>query len=121
MLKRAEDRTARDEALIVRLHKASADLRETVDLAQTFAALLRDRSADGLSAWLDRATDGAVQILARFARSLRAEGAALVAAFTSSWSNGQVESQVNRLKALKRQMYGRAKLDLLERRFLAGP
>ena len=121
ILKRAEDRTAKDEALIVRLYEASAGLRETVNLAQTFAALLRDRKADGLSAWLDRATGGAVPILARFARGLRAEGAALVAAFTSPWSNGQVEGQVNRLKALKRQMYGRAKLDLLERRFLAGP
>ncbi len=37
---------------------------------------------------------------------------------TLAWSNGQVEGQINRLKTLKRQMYGRADLDLLERRFL---
>ena len=40
------------------------------------------------------------------------------AAVTLAWSNGQVEGQINRLKTLKRQMYGRANLDLLEHRFL---
>jgi len=40
------------------------------------------------------------------------------AAVALPWSNGQTEGQVNRLKTLKRQMYGRANLDLLERRFL---
>jgi len=43
---------------------------------------------------------------------------AVRAALTLAWSNGPVEGQINRLKTLKRQMYGRANLDLLERRFL---
>ena len=90
----------RDEALVVRLCTALSGLLETVDLAQTFVALLRARTADGLSAWLDRAIHGAVPILARFARGLRAEGAALVAAFTSPWSNGQVEGQVVMLQGM---------------------
>ena len=49
---------------------------------------------------------------------LRRDQAAVEAAITSVWSNGQTEGQVNRLKALKRQMFGRAKLDLLRKRFL---
>ncbi|MGI4795461.1 MAG: hypothetical protein ACRYG8_15580 [Janthinobacterium lividum] len=46
------------------------------------------------------------------------DAAAVQAAITESWSNGQTEGQVNRLKLIKRQMYGRAKLDLLEARLI---
>ena len=54
----------------------------------------------------------------RCAKSLAADCDAARAALTLAWSNGPVEGQINRLKTLKRQMYGRAGLDLLERRFL---
>ena len=53
-----------------------------------------------------------------FARSLRADLPAVRAAFTLPWSNGQTEGHVNRLKFLKRQMYGRASIDLLRLRVL---
>jgi len=53
-----------------------------------------------------------------FAASLTADLSAVRAAFSSPWSSGQVEGQINRLKYLKRQMYGRAKLDLLRIRVL---
>ena len=53
-----------------------------------------------------------------FAKRLRADYDAVRAGVALAWSNGQTEGQVNRLKTLKRQMYGRANLDLLERRFL---
>ena len=54
--------------------------------------------------------------LAGFAEGIRRDGAAVRAAIALPWSQGQVEEQVNRLKLLKRQMYGRAKLDPLHRR-----
>jgi transposase len=53
-----------------------------------------------------------------FARSLRRDLAAVRAAFTLPWSNGQTEGHVNRLKYLKRQMYGRASVELLRLRVL---
>jgi transposase len=53
------------------------------------------------------------------AAGLRRDLSAVEAAVTVPWSNGQTEGQVNKLKVLKRQCYGRAKLDLLERRLLA--
>ena len=56
--------------------------------------------------------------LRRFAAKLREDLPAVRAAFSSPWSSGQVEGQINRLKYLKRQMYGRAKLDLLRIRVL---
>ena len=53
-----------------------------------------------------------------FAKRLSADNDAVRAAVTLDWSNGQTEGQINRLKTIKRQMYGRAGLDLLSRRFL---
>ena len=53
-----------------------------------------------------------------FAKRLSADYEAVRAAVTLSWSNGPVEGQINRLKMLKRTMYGRAGLTLLSRRFL---
>ena len=57
-------------------------------------------------------------MIASFARGLRSDYAAVAAALRESWSNGQTEGQINRLKALKRQMYGRANIDLLKARLL---
>ncbi len=57
--------------------------------------------------------------VARLARKLRSDLAAVQAGLTLRWSNGQTEGQVNRLKLLKRQGYGRAKVDLLRKRVLA--
>ena len=56
-----------------------------------------------------------------FANGLIRDRKAVEAALTYQWSNGQTESQVNKLKTLKRQMYGRAKFDLLKTRMLAIP
>jgi hypothetical protein len=59
--------------------------------------------------------------LRRFAQGLRDDDAALKAGVTVSWSNGPVEGHINRLKMLKRHMFGRAHLDLLGHRFLRPP
>lgn len=71
-----------------------------------------------MDAWLHAARDGPVAVLCRFAERLKANGDAVRAAVSLDWSNGQTEGQIKWLKTLKRQMYGRAALDLLERRFL---
>ena len=71
-----------------------------------------------LQPWLERARDSGIGELREFASTLRRDLGAIDAALTHEWSNGQTEGQVNRLKALKRQMFGRAKLDLLRKRFL---
>jgi transposase len=56
--------------------------------------------------------------LKAFARGLEQDRAAIEAALREEWSNGQTEGQVHRLKLLKRQMYGRAKFDLLRAKVL---
>ena len=87
----------------------------------TFFALVRERRAGELDAWVAQAKASDVPELVGFAEGIRRDEAAVRAACTSPWSQGQVEGQVNRLKLLKRQMYGRAKLDLLRRRVLGLP
>ncbi|WP_024882137.1 ISL3 family transposase [Methylosinus sp. LW3] len=80
-----------------------------------FQATIRKKAGDDLDGWIDRAKTG---LLASFASGVTKDRAAVVAAITNVWSNGQTEGQITRLKLIKRQMYGRAKLDLLEARLL---
>jgi transposase len=77
-----------------------------------------DAALAGLEAWLADARTSGVRAVETFAAGLEQDGAAVRAALTTPWSNGQTEGQVTRLKLLKRQMYGRARLDLLRRRTL---
>lgn len=70
----------------------------------------------GLPDWLSKAE---ASPLASFARGIRADAAAVEAALREPWSNGQTEGQINRLKTLKRQMYGRASIALLRARLVA--
>ncbi len=87
-------------------------------LAQDFDRLIRDRDAAGLASWLPRAEASGETEFREFAAGLRRDLAAVTAALTEAWSSGQVEGQVNRLKLLKRAMFGRANVDLLRRRVI---
>ncbi len=98
-----------------RIESAVAQARR---LAHRFLGLIRRRNLEGFDRWLSQARACAVAELRRLAASLEADLCAVRAAFSSPWSSGQVEGQINRLKYLKRQMYGRAKLDLLRIRVL---
>lgn len=118
VLRRPERRSHEDRAMLAGLRGHSPDLDAAVGLAEEFAALVRGRAPERLDPWLKAAQDGPVAALRRFAKRLQADAGAVRAAVSLPWSNGQTEGQINRLKTLKRQMYGRAGLDLLERRFL---
>lgn len=87
-------------------------------LARHFMGLIRRRDRAGFKTWMERTRACAVPELKRFAASLHADLSAVREAFSSPWSSGQVEGQINRLKFLKRQMFGRASLDLLRLRVL---
>lgn len=89
-------------------------------LTQDFAALLRERAGERLDAWIAAACASEVGELRRFAQGLWPDIMAVRAGLTLGWSNGQTEGHVNRLKTLKRQMYGRAGFVLLRQRLLHG-
>ena len=89
------------------------DLRAVYRLSQEFVLLLRERQAEALDSWLLRAKACKVAELTSFVNGIRRDYAAVRVACSLPWSNGTTEGQVNRLKFLKRQMFGRAHLDLL--------
>jgi transposase len=120
-LRRPERRDASDTERLARLRGQDTSLAEAVDLAEEFAGLIRARQPERLGPWLARARDGRLPAFRGFAKRLGADEAAVRTAAMLPWSTGQVEGQINRLKMIKRQMYGRAKLDLLSRRFLLAP
>ncbi|HEY6917031.1 MAG TPA: transposase [Allosphingosinicella sp.] len=80
-----------------------------------FGRILRERDAAAFEAWLTTARTTAVH---GFVTGIVGDLAAVRAALSQPWSNGPVEGQINRLKLLKRQAYGRAKFDLLRSRVL---
>jgi transposase len=103
------------------LCQISPDIERGRQLAQSFCQILRERKADELDQWLVEAEESAIGSLKNFATGLRRDYDAVKAAATYEWSNGQTEGQINRLKCIKRQMYGRAKFDLLRKRVLGMP
>ncbi len=88
-------------------------------LGQQFTTLIRQRLSGQLAAWLKACHESAIPEFASFAGGIENDIAAVRAALAMKWSNGQLEGQVNRLKLIKRQMYGRAKFDLLRIRVLS--
>lgn len=94
---------------------AAPGIREVADLINDFGKPLRRQSVRSLGAWLEAASATALR---SFAQGLAADLDALQAALQEPWSNGLVEGQINHLKLIKRQMFGRTKFDLLRQRVL---
>lgn len=107
-----------EPAFLDRVRGHLPGLDAALEVAAEFAGMIRRTVATPLAEWVTRASGSGIPELARFAVGLRADEAAVIAALTTEWSNGPVEGQVGRLKAIKRQMYGRANLDLLAARVL---
>jgi transposase len=78
--------------------------------------LIRRQSTGTLKDWLTRAEGSPGPEVRQFAEGIRRDESAVDAAVTTRWSNGPVEGHVNRLKTIKRQMYGRAGFALLKAR-----
>jgi transposase len=105
-----------ERRLVALVRARTPELAEAAELAGAFARMVRDKDGSRLDAWLETA---ARSELAPFARGLRQDLPAVRAALGLPWSTSPVEGQINRLKTLKRQMYGRAGFDLLRQRVLA--
>lgn len=98
--------------------KQHPHLSPAIVLAEDFAQLVRERRFEEFDPWLKQAIQSNLVPFQRFARSLQEDYEAVKAGLTLSVSNGPVEGHINRLKMLKRQMYGRGGIELLSRRFL---
>ena len=110
--------TARQVANVDALKAASAEFTAMRRLAMRFRGLLRGGTAERLDAWLIDARASGIYAMQRFAKTIRQDLKAVRNAVLEPWSNGQTEGQINKLKTLKRAMYGRAGLELLRARMM---
>lgn len=119
LVQQPADLSEDEHAALDKLQQAVAEITAAYTLAQDFIRMVRERTAEALTDWIARATASCVAELGRFATGLQRDLAAVTAGLSLPWSNGQVEGQINRLKLIKRTMYGRASFDLLRKRVLA--
>lgn len=110
---------AEERAELQRVLAEAPDLAAGYELLQRFRVVIANRDVAALAAWLDDARASGLAPFVSLANGLLGDRAAVEAALTTSWSNGLLEGHVHRVKLVKRQGYGRAKLDLLRRRVLA--
>ena len=116
LLTMARDHLSKAESVTVAAIEAGViALTEARTLVERFHSMIRMKVEADLDAWL---TDAGTSLLASFAAGITKGKAAVRAAIVEPWSNGQTEGQINKLKMVKRQMYGRAKIDLLEARLI---
>ena len=115
-VRRPEKRTVEARARLEKIRAASPDLTTALDLADEFKSLIRKQSSGTLQGWLTQAEASPCPEIRHFAEGIRRDESAVNAAITLPWSNGPVEGHVNRLKMIKRQMYGRAGFALLKAR-----
>jgi transposase len=115
-VRRGEQRPPAAAARLEAIRAGSAELAGALDLADAFAALVRKQSNGSLGDWLAKAESCPCPEVRRFAEGIGQDEAAVCTAVSQRWSIGPVEGHINRLKMIKRQMYGRAGFALLRAR-----
>ncbi len=116
--KRPEQRSTQQNELLGRLLGRHPTFHWLHFLASDFRDTLQSRDGNRLRDWIRNATESGIDPIVRFAYGLRRDIQAVTAAVETHWSSGQVEGHINRLKSIKRQMYGRAGFTLLRARVL---
>jgi transposase len=102
--------------ILNRLRERDPKLGVALGLAEELIAMFRRQGSTTLPEWASKAAASGDTDLTNLAASLLHDSTAVEAALTESWSNGPVEGQVNRLKTIKRQIYGLAGMELLRAR-----
>ena len=107
-----------DRGALTQITARCEELKVTRDLVREFADMLCNQRGEHLETWAAQTEASPVSELRGFSKGLRKDWAAVTAGLTTPYNSGTVEGHVNRIKMIKRQMYGRAKPDLLRKRVL---
>jgi transposase len=122
VLMRDDARSGAERATVLQVKGLAPEIRQVITLLEGFIAMLRqcphDRPRDRLESWMAEVDEAGVPELRTFVAKLRQDEAAVVSGLRLPWSQGQTEGQINKLKTIKRAMYGRAGFDLLKQRVL---
>lgn len=111
----------REKSALARMMAADVQVKVTAQLAERFVVMIKQQEAGKLEQWMKDAVATGIRSFISFANGLRQDFSAVCNGISSTWSNSQVEGQVNRLKNIKRMMCGRANFDLLRKRVLYRP
>lgn len=109
---------AEEQETLQHLRQASPSLETTYQLVKAFLHMVRELTGEQLDAWLEAAQASQLEAFQPFVTGVQKDKDAVFAGLTLPWSNGPLEGNVNRLKLIKRSMYGRAEFDLLKLRVL---
>jgi len=118
MCKSPDKLTAKEKEMIACLSSRSNEIKQAVILANGFRTMMDQKNGVLLNTWIERTISSDIKELSGFARGMLGDFNAVQNALSMQWSNGQVEGQVNKLKTIKRQMYGRASFSLLKKRLI---
>ncbi|GER89653.1 transposase [Dictyobacter vulcani] len=118
LVKPPEDLDEQEQQELGMLRQASATAEQVYHLVQEFGQMVRQHQGDQLDHWLRAANESGLPALQSFASGVQRDYAAVRAGLTLPYSNGLLEGHINRLKLIKRSMYGRANFDLLRLRVL---
>ena len=118
LLEKEEKLKAEEKIFVETILKNNQEVQKICQLGLEFQGMIREKQSQKFPIWLEESAKCGVKEIAGFAWGLKQDEKAVTESMKSEWSNGQVEGQVNRLKNIKRQMYGRANFDLLKARTL---
>jgi len=116
--RKEEDFKPEEQESLRQLRQASPDLEVTYHLVEEFLHMVRKRTGEQLDAWLNKVEASHLQAFHTFVTGVQNDKEAILAGLTLPWSTGPLEGHINRLKLIKRSMYGRAGFDLLKLRVL---
>lgn len=117
--RKAEDFKPEEQEDLRQLRQASPDLEVAYQLVDDFLHMVRERTGEQLEQWLKKVEASHLQAFQTFVTGVQKDQDAVLAGLTLPWNNGPLEGNVNRLKLIKRSMYGRAEFDLLKLRVLS--
>ncbi len=116
--RKEEDLKLEEQENLRQLRQASPYLEVTYHLVEEFLHMVRERMGEQLDEWLKKVEASHLQAFQTFVTGVQKDKEAVLAGLTLPWSNGPLEGHINRLKLIKRSMYGRAEFDLLKLRVL---
>ena len=116
--RRPEDLKEEELESLRLLRQASPPVEAAYQLVEMFLQMVRERTGEQLDAWLEAVEASHLEAFQSFVTGVQQDKDAVLAGLTLPWSNGPLEGNVNRLKLIKRSMYGRAEFDLLKLRVL---
>ena len=116
--RKADELKQEEQERLRQLRQASPHIETAYQLVEQFLQMVRERTGEQLAAWLAQVEASHLEAFDSFVTGVHQDQDAVLAGLTLPWSNGPLEGNVNRLKLIKRSMYGRANFDLLKLRVL---